>query len=309
MSAAARANADADPDFLDEDREIPSQRFVLLSFISPENVLDKKEHFFFDRFLKNYEVEWKTKNLENFLASTFNSYNERLGKEADKLYNAGLQEQGDLVLAARLQVADALTMYGDFVKKNAAEINKSKIKEDYENFMYKNREKLEDEFYAANKFQTSVRGLKVRGAYPTAEEAGARAKKLQKEDPLHNIFMAAVGKWIPWDPSPSQIKEQEYANDELNKLMKSYNENQEKREEFYGRNPHLRNTGAFREGGPAALMGTESSASTGGASAATGIGSSTSAGGSMFDEVGDLVLQRKMAQAQAAKKNASGDGF
>jgi hypothetical protein len=272
-------------------------------------VLDKKEHFFFDRFLKNYEVEWKTKNLENFLASTFNSYNERLGKEADKLYNAGLQEQGDLVLAARLQVADALTMYGDFVKKNAAEINKSKIKEDYENFMYKNREKLEDEFYAANKFQTSVRGLKVRGAYPTAEEAGARAKKLQKEDPLHNIFMAAVGKWIPWDPSPSQIKEQEYANDELNKLMKSYNENQEKREEFYGRNPHLRNTGAFREGGPAALMGTESSASTGGASAATGIGSSTSAGGSMFDEVGDLVLQRKMAQAQAAKKNASGDGF
>ncbi len=60
MSAAASANASADPDFLDEDREIPSQRFVLLSFISPENVLDKKEHFFFDRFLKNYEVEWKT---------------------------------------------------------------------------------------------------------------------------------------------------------------------------------------------------------------------------------------------------------
>ena len=84
--------------------------------------------------------------------------------------------------------------------------------------------------------------------------------------------------------------------------MKSYNENQDKREEFYGRNPHLRNAGAFREGGPAAIMGGESSASTGGAAAATG-----SAGGSMFDEVGDLVLQRKMAQAQAAKKG--GDGF
>jgi hypothetical protein len=291
--SAATTTANVDPDFLDEDAEIPSQRFVLLSFLSPEGVLDRKDQFFFERFLKGYEVEWKTKNLEDFLASTFNTYNERLGKEADKLYNAGLQEQGDLVLAARLQVADALGLYGEFVKKNAAEINKTKIKEDYENFMYKNREKLEDEFYAANNFQTSVRGLKVRGSYPTAEEAGARAKKLQKADPLHNIFMASVGKWIPWDPSPSQIKEQEYANDELNKLMKSYNENQEKRDEFYGRNPHLRNTGAFRDGesGAAPLLG-GSSASTGGASAATG--------GGMFDEVGDLVLQRKMA----AKKDS-----
>ena len=78
-------------DFLDEDREIPSQRFVLLSFLSPENVLERKDQFMFERFLKGYEVEWKTKNLENFLASTFTTYNERLGKEAAKLYNAGLQ--------------------------------------------------------------------------------------------------------------------------------------------------------------------------------------------------------------------------
>jgi hypothetical protein len=279
---------DKDPDFLEEDAEIPSQRFVLLSFLSPEAVLERKDQFFFEKFLKNYEVTWKTKNLEDFLASTINSYNERLGKEADRLYNEGLQAQGDLVLSARMQVGDAIGEYQKFVQKNAAEINKTKIKEDFENFMYKNREKIEDEYYTANKFQTTVRGLKVRGSYSTKDEASARAKKLQKSDPIHNIYVADVGKWLPWDPTPSEIKEQEYANDELNKLMKSYNENQDKRDDFYGKNPHLKNAGAFRDG--AADMTTGSSASTSASASASTVG------GGMFDAVGDLALQRKMGK-------------
>ena len=40
-------------EFLDEDSEIPSQRFVLLSFLSPEKVLARKDQFFIDQFLKN----------------------------------------------------------------------------------------------------------------------------------------------------------------------------------------------------------------------------------------------------------------
>jgi hypothetical protein len=34
-------------DFLDEDPEIPSQKYALLSFLSPNSVLEKKELFFF----------------------------------------------------------------------------------------------------------------------------------------------------------------------------------------------------------------------------------------------------------------------
>ena len=54
-------------DFLDEDTEIPGQRYVLLSFISPEKVLDKKDQFFFKKFLESYEVDWKIKNLEKYM--------------------------------------------------------------------------------------------------------------------------------------------------------------------------------------------------------------------------------------------------
>jgi hypothetical protein len=58
------ANPDVE-DFLTEDPEIPSQRFVLLSFLSPEKVLARKDLFFFEEFLKNYEVEWK--NVSNWV--------------------------------------------------------------------------------------------------------------------------------------------------------------------------------------------------------------------------------------------------
>jgi hypothetical protein len=39
-------------DYLEVDTELPNQRFVVLSFISPENVLMKKELYFQSEFLK-----------------------------------------------------------------------------------------------------------------------------------------------------------------------------------------------------------------------------------------------------------------
>ena len=50
-------------DYLEEDDEIRGQQYVLLSFLSPEKVLQDKSRAFFTEFLKDYEVTWKTKNL------------------------------------------------------------------------------------------------------------------------------------------------------------------------------------------------------------------------------------------------------
>jgi hypothetical protein len=58
------------------------------------------------------------------------------------------------------------------------------------------------------------------------------SKKLQRLDPTHNIFVGEVGKWLPWDPEPSQVAEQEYAEEELNTLMKKYKENEEQKDLF-----------------------------------------------------------------------------
>lgn len=69
-------------------------------------------------------------------------------------------------------------------------------------------------------------GVKVRGVFATRQEADAHAKKLQKLDPHYDIYCADVGKWLLIPPDPNGIEDQEYAEDYLNNLMKSYRENQ-----------------------------------------------------------------------------------
>ena len=73
-----------------------------------------------------------------------------------------------------------------------------------------------------------VRGLKVRGVYATEEEAKNRCRELNKIDPDFNIYVAPVGTWVPWCDDPDKAENTEYANEELNNLMKAYKENQVK---------------------------------------------------------------------------------
>jgi hypothetical protein len=119
------------------------------------------------------------------------------------------------------------------VKSNMSDFSESKIVDSYEQYMVVNRQKLEDEFHKANDFQTTLHGLKVRGVYASNEQAVARAKALHKKDPYFNVYVADVGEWLPWDPEPDDVQSQEYANDQLNKLMTAYRENAAKKDAFF----------------------------------------------------------------------------
>lgn len=276
-------------DFLDEDPEIPSQRYVLLSFLSPEKVLARKDIYMFNEFIKNYEIQWRMKNLELFLVNMANQVNKKLDARAEEIETmkdlSGASDVAELCRKSHVAVGDLLGEYQQFVEKNKKDVNTTKILEDWDNYMYTNRAKLEDEFYAQNQFRTSVRGLKVRGVYGTSQEAEARSKKLQKSDNLHNIFVGQVGKWLAWDPEPSQIENQEYAEDQLNDLMKSYKKNEEARDQFYKE----------RGGKPKkAVISMESGGST---------QDTKEEGGNMFQSFGDLALQRKLDAATAATKD------
>ena len=51
-------------DLLDEDKPLAGQKFVCMSFCSPEKILKEKEIFFFEEFLKNWDFN---KSMEKFL--------------------------------------------------------------------------------------------------------------------------------------------------------------------------------------------------------------------------------------------------
>jgi hypothetical protein len=219
-------------DFLEEDAEIPGQKFCLLSFLSPEKVLANKDVFMFSQFLKNYEFQSRTKNLEAYLMKVVKGINTKLDAEADSLLDKDLSGAADLCRNSKLRIDTLMDEFHQFVQTNERELKESTLTDVYDDYIFANKTKLEDEFYAKNEFRTTVRGLKIRGVYGSQAEAVARSKKLQRLDTLHNIFVGEVGKWLPWDPSPSDVSEQEYAEEQLNTLMKNYKENEEQREQF-----------------------------------------------------------------------------
>jgi hypothetical protein len=78
-----------------------------------------------------------------------------------------------------------------------------------------------------------VRGIKVRGVFDTMEEAQKRCEQIRKFDKNFHVFVGEVGKWLPWNDNPENAKEENYANKELNKLMKDYLSEQDKAKEYH----------------------------------------------------------------------------
>ena len=103
----------------------------------------------------------------------------------------------------------------------------------YQDFVYKYEDKLQRDFDEKNNFQTSIRGLKVRGVFDTREAAESRAKKLSKLDSGFHTFIGQVGYWLPWDPNADKVSDEVFQNNQLNEMMQKYQENNINRDIFY----------------------------------------------------------------------------
>jgi len=180
-------------DLLEEDKPIAGQKFVCVSFVSPEKILKQKEIFFFEEFLKRWDFNKSMEKFVQFL--NFVSFKYKLTFE------------------------DLTTDFKDFVKEEKEALTKNNMEDEYKTFLDNNEEELEKLFGIRQNFQTSTRGLKIRGVYPTMEEAELRSKMLREMDPNHDVFVGPVGLWMPWDPEAYKTGRVEYLEDELNKLM------------------------------------------------------------------------------------------
>ena len=112
-------------------------------------------------------------------------------------------------------------------------INADEFDTKYDDYITLNTEDIEADFHKESGFQTSMRGVKIRGVYNTYDEATQRAKILQSSDRDFHVFVGQVGYWLPWDPNADNIAEQEYMEKELNELMRNYKSNQLQRDMFY----------------------------------------------------------------------------
>jgi hypothetical protein len=117
-----------------------------------------------------------------------------------------------------LKIDDVVADYNDFIKEEGDKLKSQGIEDDYKNFVDKHEEKFNEQFNREHAFQTSVRGLKVRGVFATQDEAENKCKSLRQQDPNHDIFVGPVGVWVPWDPDAYKTGNVQFLEEELNQL-------------------------------------------------------------------------------------------
>ena len=201
---------DTEEDYLDVDKPLPGQNYYCISFVSPEKVLEQKELFMYYHYERAFY-----KKLTDIME---NSLTELIAKSDD-----GKIDIYD-VIKIKKSVSNAY---------NEENVNFDKFKSKLEDFRFRDEDKIGEIFDKQNNFNTSIRGVKVRGVFDTKREADIRSSVLQRMDPLFDVFVGQVGFWCPWDPNPHKINDIEYMNNDLNKLVKEYKTNETKKDHFY----------------------------------------------------------------------------
>lgn len=194
-------------DYLEEDTEIPTQRYAIVSFLSPENVIKQRNEFFMEKFVEWLEYDWKIDGLSKFVVFLSKKY----GMKVDDLFK-DLEE---------------------FKNVHNESIRKTDVQEKWKVFLLKHEKDLETEFTEKVEFRTNIRGVKVRRVFGNLEECQMFAKVLQRRYPKDNLYIGKVGCWLPWDPSEHMMPEVEYAEKELNELMRKYKENEVNKDIFF----------------------------------------------------------------------------
>ena len=191
-------------DLLDEDRPIAEQRFACLSFVSPEYIIKNKNLFLFESFLEEYEFSKSMEKFTKFINFVSYKYN---------IKSDDLHEQ-----------------FKKFVDSERATLQTT-VEDDYKNFIDNNEKRLDEAYAKKNQFQTSVRGIKVRGVFPTQEEAELRCKMLREIDANHDVYVGPVGIWMPFHPEAYKTGNVQYLEKELNELM-----HEKKKNDDYSKN-------------------------------------------------------------------------
>ena len=194
-------------DLLDEDKPVANQKFVCVSFVSPENILKQKEQFMFEEFAKHWDLKHNMQKFTEFM--NFISYK----------YN--------------LKFDNVMADLDEYVKSEQDKLRNLSINDDYKTFLDNHEDQLTEEFKKKFSFQTSVRGIKIRGSYPTQQEAELRCKMLREVDPNHDVYVGPVGMWMPWEPEAYKTGRVEYLEEELNKLMHEKQKNETSAKEAF----------------------------------------------------------------------------
>jgi hypothetical protein len=189
-------------DMLDEDKPVAGQKFACISFISPEKIIKQRELYNFQHFLKQWDLHKSMEKYTQFMSFLSFKYSLNFDNLTKDLQEFCKEEKDNLFATGT-------------------------IEDEFKNYLDLNETHLEEGFNKEHQFQTSVRGIKIRGSYPSQPEAELRCKMLREIDPNHDVFVGPVGMWMPFHPEAYKTGRVEYLEDELNQLMHEKHNNEQ----------------------------------------------------------------------------------
>lgn len=216
------------------DPPINGQKFVCLSFVSPDDIIKKRLIFEVNKFLYN-EINQHIVDQATFIVRDLNALrNKAFEKKLEQLKKNGIDKE---VLNSINDVRKELEINeDDYANKCLRKYNMSldECIAQFDVYQTEHHNELEDEFSTLNDNTTSVRGVKVRGVFNSKKEANDRCKFLRENvEQAHHVYVAPIGYWLPWDPSPDAIQDQDYMVPALNELMRKKIENMHQKNIHY----------------------------------------------------------------------------
>jgi len=182
-------------DLLTETPPTHGPKWASVSFISPKDLIQRREDFLFTKFIHQWDFIKsmdKYTQFVHYMAYKYNLNTENLLKDFQEF----LVEEGTKI--RETSVADTVN--------------------EYKTFLDKNEDVLTEKFNKDNKFQTSVSGLKIHEATNTEEEAKKSGIKARERDPNHDVHVMPLGYWVPMHPDAYKTGNIEFLNQELNEL-------------------------------------------------------------------------------------------
>ena len=226
---------DGTVDYLRVDSPIAGQNWACVSFISPEDMIQKRNLYYFNHFLYS-EINQTLKSQAIHIAKEINALMRKTFETKIEKLEESLNDT-DPILAKHLKnIQDNMQIEEEEFAGRCMHLYKIDYEELHDKFlMYssENAVEMDKKFDQENYYKTSIRGFKIRGIYNQKKEADIKAVELRDMgEPVH-VFVAPVGYWCPWDPNPDSIQNSEYMVPELNNLMGKYHEDVKQKNKFF----------------------------------------------------------------------------
>jgi len=217
-------------------RHVDRLKWCVIKFFCPEDVIQKRNIFELNRFLYHDVNKQLIDMATNVVMNINNSFSNSLNKVIDRL-EASKKKEEQLAAGILSEIRGELKLDEEYHSTNVLRqyrLDGQELTDRFETYKLENKVTLEKDFGLEVTTRTSIRAFKVSGAHETLAESRSRAEYVNKNiEPHINSYVAPMNVWVPLDPNPDAVQDQEYMLDELNDLMGKYKENVEKKNEFF----------------------------------------------------------------------------